>query len=112
MDSSLPLSPHFSLSFSPSKARAQRAQAADWHHVDTWLSSKFQGRSVPAFERNEDTLKALLALVAANEKADEEREILWAVEKKGLNEAEVSISFVQGDRKGTRSTRQTALLWL
>lgn len=86
----MPLSPHFSLSFSPSKARAQRAQAADWHHVDTWLSSKFQGRSVPAFERNEDTLRALLALVAANEKADEEREIVWAVERKALGEMEVS----------------------
>lgn len=30
-----------------------------------------------------------MALVAANEKADEEREVLWAVERKGLAEIEV-----------------------
>lgn len=89
MDPSLPLSPHFSLSFSPSKARAQRAQAADWQQIDSWLSSKYQGRSVPAFERNEDTLKALLAVVAASEQADEEREVLWAVERKAVAEIEV-----------------------
>ncbi|KAF2099994.1 hypothetical protein NA57DRAFT_75496 [Rhizodiscina lignyota] len=85
------LTPHFSLSFSPSKARAQRAQAADWAQIDSWLSSKYQGRSVPLFERNEDTLKALLALVAANEKADEEREVLWTVEKRTLAEVEADL---------------------
>ena len=90
------LTPHFSLSFSPSKARAQRAQAAEWAQVDSWLSSKYQGRSVPSFERNEDTLKALLALVSANEKADEEREALWMVEKKALAEVEVSRLFRSG----------------
>lgn len=72
--------------FSPSKAAQQRAQASDWQHVDTWLSSKYQGRSVPTFERNEDTLKTLLALVAANEKADEERELLWSTQKEALAE--------------------------
>ncbi|KAK3060893.1 hypothetical protein LTS18_007469 [Coniosporium uncinatum] len=76
--------------FSPSKAAQQRAQAQDWHHVDTWLSSKYQGRSVPAFERNEETLKALQSLAAANERADEEREVLWAVEKAALRELEDS----------------------
>jgi len=70
--------------FSPSKAAQQRAQAQDWHHVDTWLASKYQGRSVPQFERNEDTLRAFLALVAANEKADEERDILWSIQKEAL----------------------------
>ena len=70
--------------FSPSKAAQQRAQAQDWHHVDTWLASKYQGRSVPQFERNEETLKAFLALVAANEKADEERDVLWSIQKEAL----------------------------
>lgn len=84
-------SPHFPLSFSPSKARAQRAQAADWQQVDSWLSSKYQGRTVPTFERNDETLRVLLALVAANEKADEEREVLWTIEKKALGEAEVNL---------------------
>jgi HAUS augmin-like complex subunit 1 len=81
----------FSLSFSPSKAAAQRRQAADWAAVLTFLEARYQGRSVPPFERNDDTLRALLALVSVNEKADEEREILWAVEKKALAEVEVSV---------------------
>ncbi|KAF1982065.1 hypothetical protein K402DRAFT_407971 [Aulographum hederae CBS 113979] len=72
--------------FSPSKAAQQRAQAQDWHHVDTWLSSKYPGRSVPSFERNEDTLAALIALAGANERADEERELVWAIEKAALKD--------------------------
>jgi HAUS augmin-like complex subunit 1 len=72
--------------FSPSKAAAQRAQAQDWHTIDVWLSSKYQGRSVPTFERNEDTLKTLLELVAANERADEERDLMWGVWGEGLGE--------------------------
>ena len=63
--------------FSPSKARQQRALAQDWAHVDSWLSSRYAGR-IPSFERNEDTLKELLALVAANERADEEQELVMA----------------------------------
>lgn len=86
MDSTHPLDLLPSALFSPSKAAQQRAQAQDWHHVDTWLASKYQGRSVPIFERNEETLKAFLALVAANEKADEERELLWSVQKEALGE--------------------------
>jgi HAUS augmin-like complex subunit 1 len=72
--------------FSPSKAAQQRAQAQEWHQVDTWLSAKYQGRSVPAFERTDETLKALLALSSANEKADEERDLLWNVQKEALGE--------------------------
>jgi HAUS augmin-like complex subunit 1 len=84
MDSSFDLLPN--ALFSPSKAAQQRAQAQEWHQVDAWLSAKYQGRSVPQFERNEDTLKALLALAAANDRADEERELLWAVQKEALGE--------------------------
>lgn len=84
MDGNLDLLP--GALFSPSKAAQQRAQAQDWHHVDTWLASKYQGRSVPQFERNEETLKAFLALVAANEKADEERDLLWSIQKEALAE--------------------------
>jgi hypothetical protein len=72
--------------FSPSKARQQRAQAQDWASVDSWLSTKYPGRSLPTFERNEDTLRALLALAAANERADEERELVESVEREALNE--------------------------
>lgn len=72
--------------FSPSKAAAQRAQAADWASVESWLSARYQGRSIPTFERNEDTLKALQALLAANERADEERDALASVQREALVE--------------------------
>lgn len=72
--------------FSPSKARQQRAQAQDWAHIDSWLSYKYSGRTVPPFERNEDTLKALRELSMANERADEERTILDRVEREALKE--------------------------
>jgi HAUS augmin-like complex subunit 1 len=72
--------------FSPSKAAQQRAQAQEWSQIDAWLSAKYQGRSVPQFERNEDTLKALLALSSTNDRADEERDLLWSVQKEALVE--------------------------
>ncbi|KAH6677520.1 hypothetical protein B0J14DRAFT_476038 [Halenospora varia] len=72
--------------FSPSVARQQLAAAKDWNYVDSWLSSKFHGRTPPAFERNNDTLKVLLALATLNESADEERELLARVEVKALQD--------------------------
>jgi HAUS augmin-like complex subunit 1 len=102
MENNLDLLP--SALFSPSKAAQQRAQAQDWHHVDTWLASKYQGRSVPIFERNEETLKAFLALVAANEKADEERDLLWGIEKEVLAELKSQ------DSKTEDSSSNTSIL--
>jgi hypothetical protein len=74
--------------FSPSKARQQRAQAADWAQIDSWLSYKYAGRTVPTFERNEETLKVLRELSMANERADEERVILERVEREACKELE------------------------
>jgi HAUS augmin-like complex subunit 1 len=71
--------------FSPSVARQQLAAAKDWNYIDSWLSTKFAGRT-PPFERNNDTLKALLALAALNESADEERDLLARVEAKALQD--------------------------
>lgn len=72
--------------FSPSIARQQLAAAKDWNYVDGWLASKFNGKPPPPFERNNDTLKALLALATLNETADEERDLLSKVEGKALTE--------------------------
>jgi HAUS augmin-like complex subunit 1 len=69
--------------FSPSVARQQLAAAKDWNYIDAWLSTKFSGKT-PPFERNNETLKALLALAALNESADEECELLARVEAKAL----------------------------
>lgn len=71
--------------FSPSIARQQLAAAKDWNYIDAWLSSKFASKT-PPFERNPDTLKALLALAALNESADEERELLARFEAKALQD--------------------------
>ena len=75
--------------FSPSVARQQLAAAKDWNYVDNWLSTKFNGKTPPPFERNNDTLKALLALAALNESADEERELLARVEVKALQDLQM-----------------------
>jgi HAUS augmin-like complex subunit 1 len=72
--------------FSPSVARQQLAAAKDWNYIDNWLSTKFNGKTPPPFERNADTLKALLALAALNESADEERELLTRVAAKALRD--------------------------
>lgn len=82
------LSPSTSAIFSPSVARQQLAAAKDWNYIDSWLSTKFNGKTPPAFERNNDTLKALLALATLNETADEERELLARVEVKTLQNLE------------------------
>ncbi|KAI1656134.1 hypothetical protein F4813DRAFT_146561 [Daldinia decipiens] len=81
--------------FSPSVARAAASTAKDWSYIDTWLRSIFANSSSPSsrasrpppFERNPETLKALLALAAANEAADEHREQLARVEEAALEEA-------------------------
>ena len=70
--------------FSPSKARAQQAQAKDWASVESWLSKKYASKRLPPFERNEETLQALLTLAALNENADEQRNHVERVEKAAL----------------------------
>jgi HAUS augmin-like complex subunit 1 len=61
---------------SPAKARQAAIQAKDWAYINSWLSSKYSPSPVPPFERNEDTLKILLAIAAANDSVDEEATLL------------------------------------
>ncbi|RAO68873.1 uncharacterized protein BHQ10_004885 [Talaromyces amestolkiae] len=61
---------------SPTKARQAAIQAKDWAYVNSWLNRKYAPHPVPAFERNEDTLRTLLAIAAANDAADEESSLL------------------------------------
>jgi HAUS augmin-like complex subunit 1 len=79
---------HLSLSpsaiFSPTIARQQLATTKDWNYIDSWLSQKYNGKSPPTFERNNETLKTLLGLAALNESADEEVELVARVETKAL----------------------------
>lgn len=71
--------------FSPSVARIAASTARDWSYVDAWLTSKFPSR-LPPFERNPDTLKALLALAALNETADEDRLLLARADAAALQD--------------------------
>ena len=71
-----PASPIDGSFFSPSKARQAAVQAKDWAYVNSWLSRRYSPNPVPNFEHNEDTLRTLLSLVAANEAADEEATLL------------------------------------
>ncbi|KAK5129493.1 hypothetical protein LTR08_003216 [Meristemomyces frigidus] len=79
--------------FSPSKARAQQAQAKDWAFVEAWLAKRY-GKRIPTFERNEDTLQALLTLATLNENADEQRVLIEKVEKTAL---QATAKRAQGD---------------
>lgn len=63
--------PSSSVIFSPSVARQAASATRDWSYVDSWLRSKFGGRLPPSFERNTDTLRALLEIASFNEAADE-----------------------------------------
>ncbi|KAL2009806.1 hypothetical protein VTN00DRAFT_5613 [Thermoascus crustaceus] len=71
-----PPSPLGSPIMSPSKARQAAIQAKDWAYINSWLARQYSPNPVPSFERNEDTLKTLLALAAANDSADEEAALL------------------------------------
>ncbi|KAL4934020.1 uncharacterized protein BDV17DRAFT_251176 [Aspergillus undulatus] len=69
---------------SPTKARQAAIQAKDWAYVNSWLSRQYAPNPVPKFERNEDTLRTLLALAGANEAADEEAAMLHHAREKTI----------------------------
>lgn len=83
--------------FSPSKARIVQAQARDWGFVDTWLSKRYGGKRLPTFERNEETLEALLTLATLNGGADEQRSVVDRVEHAALSGFEAQRSGISED---------------
>ncbi|OBT64122.1 hypothetical protein VE03_06209 [Pseudogymnoascus sp. 23342-1-I1] len=78
--------PSTSTIFSPTLARQAIATTKDWNYVDSWLSRHFAPGSPPAFERNADTLRALLALATVNESVDEENDLLSKADARCLSE--------------------------
>lgn len=60
--------------FTPSATRLTTPTARDWTYAETWIDQKVRGHSVP-FERNADTLRALLALATYSQTAEEHRQI-------------------------------------
>ncbi|OAQ66649.1 hypothetical protein VFPPC_14354 [Pochonia chlamydosporia 170] len=86
--------------FSPSVARIAASTAKDWSYIDSWLASKLSNsRSLPTFERNSSTLKALLALVSLNEGADENCNLMADANQTALDEnscASVQFEEIEG----------------
>ncbi|KAK5005331.1 hypothetical protein LTR28_007838 [Elasticomyces elasticus] len=78
--------------FSPSKARQQQVQAKDWAFVDGWLAKLYAPKAVPIFERNEETLQALLTLANANEAAHLERDLVDKLEQDAYREYQQTVS--------------------
>ncbi|KAK8131010.1 hypothetical protein PG984_007448 [Apiospora sp. TS-2023a] len=85
--------------FSPSVARAAASTAKDWSYVDNWLRIKYAGRAVPKFERNPDTLRALLALASHNEAVDEECGQLAQLEAAALAEVKAADAAKEAARR-------------
>ncbi|KAI1105405.1 hypothetical protein F4804DRAFT_304304 [Jackrogersella minutella] len=99
--------------FSPSVARAAASTAKDWSYVDSWLRAKYAGSSInrgrpPSFERNPETLRALLVLAGANEAADEDREQLSRLEEAAL--AEVQAGEREQDLRAEKLDREPETL--
>lgn len=92
--------------FTPSATRVVPSAARDWSYVDTWLSTHF-GRQIPPFERNPDTLKALLALAAFNESAQEERQLLHRANFQALDDLS---TYEASDPTSHNSNFRTTLL--
>ncbi|KAI0969119.1 hypothetical protein F4678DRAFT_181694 [Xylaria arbuscula] len=103
------LAPHAAI-FSPSIARAAASTAKDWAYVDAWLRRQYANKptkassSPPSFERNPDTLDALLALIAANEEADEEHDRLARLEAAALEEVRAAEREKESRRNHGNST--------
>jgi HAUS augmin-like complex subunit 1 len=93
--------------FSPSVARIAASTARDWNYIDSWLSAKFHGHKPPAFERSTEALKALLALAALNEQADEERDLVARAEAAALQELKSHPHFTAPQQEIASTTAET-----
>lgn len=92
---------------SPTKARQAAMQAKDWAYVNSWLTRKYAPKSVPQFERNEDTLRVLLTLAAANDAADEETNIQYRAQDEAIHAFKVQ---QEADRKNPHERQKNELL--
>lgn len=86
--------------FSPTAAKQASLQQKEWAYVDQFLVSRFAPAPVPKFERNPDTLKALLAIASANEAADEEKLLERRVKERALEELKKQEAEMEAARVG------------
>ena len=85
--------------FSPAVAKKNAIAQKDWAYVDQFLAARFAPDPVPRFERNPETLKALLAIVAANEAADEAALLERRVKEKALAELTARDAAIEETRR-------------
>ncbi|KAJ5532846.1 hypothetical protein N7494_009398 [Penicillium frequentans] len=92
---------------SPTKARQAAMQAKDWAYVNSWLTRKYTPKPVPQFERNEDTLRVLLTLAAANDAADEETNIHHRAQEEAIHAFKVQ---EEAERKDPHERQKNEIL--
>ncbi|KAJ5631030.1 uncharacterized protein N7484_011130 [Penicillium longicatenatum] len=92
---------------SPTKARQAAMQAKDWAYVNSWLTRKYAPKAVPQFERNEDTLRVLLTLAAANDAADEETNIYHRAQEEAIHAFKVQ---EEAERKDPHERQKNEIL--
>jgi HAUS augmin-like complex subunit 1 len=92
---------------SPAKARQAAIQTKDWAYVNSWLNRQYAPKSVPKFERNEDTLRVLLTLAAANDAADDEAALQQRAREEAIQAYKTREEF---DRKDPHELQKNQLL--
>ena len=92
---------------SPTKARQAAMQAKDWAYINAWLTRKYTPKPVPQFERNEDTLRVLLTLAAANDAADEETNIHHRAQEEAIRAFKVR---EEAERKDPHERQKNEIL--
>ncbi|OAR03102.1 hypothetical protein LLEC1_03449 [Akanthomyces lecanii] len=96
--------------FSPSVARMAATQVKDWLFVDSWLAAQFPGRQPPPFERNADTLRALLALITFTDTTSEEAHLIVRVDRDALSELPLNVGSARVTAPATPSAMRHSLL--
>ncbi|KAJ5544795.1 hypothetical protein N7461_007099 [Penicillium sp. DV-2018c] len=92
---------------SPAKARQAAIQAKDWAYVNSWLTRQYAPKPVPKFERNEDTLRVLLTLAAANDAADDEADLQHRAREEAIQAYKIREEF---ERKDPHEQQKNQLL--
>lgn len=75
--------------------------------MNSWLNRQYAPKSVPRFERNEDTLRVLLTLAAANDAADEEAALQHRAREEALQAYKMREEF---ERKDPHENQKNQLL--
>ena len=104
-----PFRSSFTSLLSPTKARRDAAQAKDWACVFSWLTDKYSPHPVPRFEQNDETLHPLLELLAINEAADQEVDLIRRAEEEESRSHELAYQGGRGPYRDMLEALEDAL---